>query len=475
MQLREFCFPLDPEADQPLYLQLAEIIQQRILDGNLKPGEALPSSRDLATQCAIARKTAVAALRELCLDGWTESRLGSGTYVCAVLPTEKPRLGRSDLATAENLGFDLPSFSASLSSGAPDSLDLRFEWPDARLLPAEFLSQAYRLALDYRAGALLGPLALQVNQPFCHILSQWLGERWGVWRSERQIMDTRGQEAAMDIAVKGLLPPRARIALLRRPQHALLTRLEHLGFQTWEVPAGSLGPDLHALEQAKCQMFMVPSGNPPGEGSWNREGMMRVLQLAKERRIPVLELEGTRELFDGPRPEAPLAAIDPFGVCMLAGGFDCTLAPGLKLGYLLGPTVPIQALLKLRSKLRLGGDPLLAAVIARMMQEGKLSRILRALRPAYASRRAEARRVLRSSLGKDFQVEDPRFGLCVFLRTPPAFEIPAWIRRCSEKGLKLAHPSAPGLPLEVPVGMLDSEVMAAAGEIMASVAVVVSP
>ena len=70
-----------PNSDVPLYRQLVTQIELAILSGDLRPGERLPSTRDLARRYAIHPNTVSAGYRELQRDGLAEHRHGSGVYV----------------------------------------------------------------------------------------------------------------------------------------------------------------------------------------------------------------------------------------------------------------------------------------------------------------------------------------------------------------------------------------------------------
>lgn len=70
-----------PNSEVPLYRQLVTQVQLAILSGDLRPGDRLPSTRELARRFAIHPNTVSAGYRELERDGWTELRTGSGVYV----------------------------------------------------------------------------------------------------------------------------------------------------------------------------------------------------------------------------------------------------------------------------------------------------------------------------------------------------------------------------------------------------------
>src|SRR5689334_12294674 len=65
----------------PLYLQLKRWIEDAVARGAVKPGDALPSERDLATKVDVSRVTVRKAVQHLVRDGVLVQRHGSGTFV----------------------------------------------------------------------------------------------------------------------------------------------------------------------------------------------------------------------------------------------------------------------------------------------------------------------------------------------------------------------------------------------------------
>ena len=96
----------------PKYLQIAGHIRDQIVRGDLKPGDEVPSERELAATWGVARPTAARALEALRVQGFVESRRGSGTYVrqAKAAPRARERYERArDLGTmyspAESVEF----------------------------------------------------------------------------------------------------------------------------------------------------------------------------------------------------------------------------------------------------------------------------------------------------------------------------------------------------------------------------------
>ena len=80
---------LDPGADQPVFVQIAQAVAADIRRGRLRPGDPLPGSRALAEALGVHRNTVLAAFRELTAEGWIASERARGTFVSHTLPEPK--------------------------------------------------------------------------------------------------------------------------------------------------------------------------------------------------------------------------------------------------------------------------------------------------------------------------------------------------------------------------------------------------
>src|SRR5438445_646394 len=91
MTVRPMVFPIDATSDGPRFLAIARAVSEAIATGRLRPGDALPGSRELARAAGVNRNTVLAALNELRLEGWIETEAAKGTFVSRELPHAKPR------------------------------------------------------------------------------------------------------------------------------------------------------------------------------------------------------------------------------------------------------------------------------------------------------------------------------------------------------------------------------------------------
>ncbi len=114
---------LDPRSPNPLYAQIANRLRVAIAAGELRPGAALSSVRQLAAQLRVNPATVVQAYRDLESEGFVEMRQGAGTFVREVPPEGRARerarqattLVRQMLGEAGRLGVSLAELQAAIT------------------------------------------------------------------------------------------------------------------------------------------------------------------------------------------------------------------------------------------------------------------------------------------------------------------------------------------------------------------------
>src|SRR3954465_8980914 len=125
---------------QKLWRWLYTELRAAILDGRLKPGARMPSTRSLGMQYSVSRGTVVAAFDQLQAEGYTRTEVGSGTYVASGVPDGFLSATRQPAALA------LPTSKAALSKRAQQFLKDVEVTPASRSIGKAF--RAYEPALD---------------------------------------------------------------------------------------------------------------------------------------------------------------------------------------------------------------------------------------------------------------------------------------------------------------------------------------
>lgn len=116
-------FQLDFRSGQPIYLQIVDQIRQKVASGELKPGDQLPTVRQMATDLRVNFNTVARAYRILDEAGLISTQHGRGTYIWDTPPgevDEKLRqealesLTRRFLHTAQHQGYTPDEVQAAL-------------------------------------------------------------------------------------------------------------------------------------------------------------------------------------------------------------------------------------------------------------------------------------------------------------------------------------------------------------------------
>lgn len=113
---------IDPRRHLPIYLQIAEAIRGGVAAGTYRPGEALPSLRELAVTLRVNPNTVQRAYDELSREGIVEARRGLGLFVAERAPGDARPRAVEEVRSALERGIRI-GFAAGL---APESIAADF-------------------------------------------------------------------------------------------------------------------------------------------------------------------------------------------------------------------------------------------------------------------------------------------------------------------------------------------------------------
>jgi GntR family transcriptional regulator / MocR family aminotransferase len=416
----------------PLFLRIGKAITDAIKDGRLAAGDALPSTRVLAGQVGVHRKTVVAAYRELEREGWLAAKAAVGTFVSRDLPlVETPSRGRSAHRRA---GFDLPARAAPLSAKSPRArLLLLGGLPEIKLLPRVELARAYRRALLSVAGReLLDYGSPQGDERLREAVSGMLRHARGIAVAPEALNIVRGTQQGLYLAARALLEPGERVAIEAYSHPAARGALQIAGAVLQPVPVDAAGLDVDALE-ALCNklsikaVYVTPHHQLPTTVTMSAARRLALLALARRRRLLILEDDYDYEFQYEGRPVLPLAHSDRAGVVVYFGSLSKVLAPGLRVGFVAATRDVAERIAAYRAFVDQQGDRVVERAVAELIETGEVDRHTRRLRRVYRERRdALAEAITRYLPALTFT--PPSGGLAIWARTP-GIDADAWAQR----------------------------------------------
>lgn len=322
-------------AQGPRRLALYRSLRGKIEGGQMRPGDKLPTTRDIARRFGISRGSAVAAYEMLVADGFAEARVGAGTYVADAVPRVQPAPVSSPVVEEDAR----PPLPGALGCSTADETTLRI----FRMLMNRHLIKPSARHFHYNDPA--GSLALRVE------VAAYLKAARGVACEPDQVIMTAGTQQGLDLAVRALLKPGDPVWIEDPCYVAAWELFEGAGLSVTAVPVDSDGIDvaagLRTCAKAKA-VYVTPSHQYPLGVTLSMARRLALIDWARQAGAYIIEDDYDSEFrFAGP-PLSALQGIDGEGRVIYVGTFSKTLLPGFRIGYLVVPRTLRERILTIR-------------------------------------------------------------------------------------------------------------------------------
>jgi len=435
-------------SEQPIFIRLARAISDDVRRGRLKPGDALPGSRSLARELGVHRNTVLAAYAELAAEGWITTEAAARTFVSHALPDVEAPSSRRRAAAPATLGFELSVRREDRETREarhelrppPHTLAMSGGIPDVRLLPTAPLARAYRRALKRGGPTLLGYGDARGHARLRAALGEMLSALRGVAADEESLMVTRGSQLALDLVARTLLQPGDVVAVEALGYRPAWTALARAGARVQPVPVDERGIDVDALEALAARerlraIYVTPHHQYPTTAMLDAGRRLRLLELARARRIAVIEDDYDFEFHYEGRPVLPLASVDRHAVVVYIGTLSKILAPSLRLGFVVAPPPFVERLAIERLAIDRQGDQVVECAVAELIEDGELQRHVRRMRRIYQVRRDVLVAQVQKRLGGVVEVAPPPGGMALWGRVDREVDVDAWAARALARGV----------------------------------------
>ncbi|MEE4543843.1 PLP-dependent aminotransferase family protein [Streptomyces sp. V4-01] len=350
---------------------LQTALREAVRSGRLAAGTALPSSRELAADLGVSRGVVTGAYEQLVAEGYLTGRQGAGTWVAQGAPAAA--------------GAATTLFSED-DRGGP--LDLRPGLPDLSLFPRAAWSAAHRRVvarLPHRAFGYPDPRGLPVLRA---ALAELLSRRRGVAADPDLLMVTSGVAQAHTLLGLVLHDRGERAVAIEdpgSPEHRGL--LAATGLTAVPVPVDGEGLDVAALAAARVRAAIVtPSHQFPAGVAYSARRRAELVAWARETDALVVEDDYDGDFRYDRAPVGALQGLEP-GQVAYTGSVSKSLAPGLRLGWLVAPAEILAAAAVRKRTMDLGNPVTEQAVLAEFVAGGHYDRQLRRCQRLYRQRR----------------------------------------------------------------------------------------
>jgi GntR family transcriptional regulator/MocR family aminotransferase len=366
----ELLLSVSRDGSRTLGAQIEDHLRRTIRHGALRPGARVPSTRDLARQLGVSRRVVVDAYAQLGAEGYLSLRQGA-----------RPRV-------AEAAAVASGARAEATSPAAHARFDFRPSVPDVSTFPRAAWLRSLRAALATMTDADLGygdPCGVQVLRS---ALADYLARVRGVVVDPEHVVVTSGYTQGLGVVCHALAAAGAtRIALEdpSNPEDGLVAA--RAGLEPVLIGVDEAGTRIDELEHAAADaVVLTPAHQHPTGVVLTGERRTALLAWLRASDAIAIEDDYDAEYRYDRAAIGALQGLDPDRV-VYAGSASKTLAPALRIGWLVVPPSLLQAVSHEKLLADRGTSRIEQHAFADFLTRGELDRHLRRMRARYRSRR----------------------------------------------------------------------------------------
>jgi DNA-binding transcriptional MocR family regulator len=425
---------LDSRDAVPIVEQVVRAIRNAIQRGELRPGERLPSIRQLVSEQQLSFHTVVGAYERLETAGLIVSQPGRGFFVrtspCIRSLSWQPpvKVGNAGKFSAFWRIFHGADYCMKLGCGW-----LPASWRDTKELARHIrrtANSAHSSLVEY--GDPSGYLPLRQN------LAQHLERKLQLPLDASLILTTLGATQALDLVIRQLIAPGDEV-LVDDPCNSNLVQLLKLrGARISGIARRPDGPDLAALArilaERRVKAFFINSQlhNPTGT-SLSPQSAFQLLQLAHAHDVTLVEDDVYGDFSSEP---SRLVTLDGLSKVIYIGSFSKTLSANLRVGYVVAPTPLVAALADLKLLTSVAVPNFCERFLSAILVDGTYTKHVQLVQRKLQTAQVVAQESFRRWGWELFH--PPKEGLFLWLRHPHLEDTEAFIEKAFQHDILLA-------------------------------------
>lgn len=363
------------------------------------------------------------------------------------MPSSAPELGGLPLAAWARAVRPSVIQRMLAFSGRADLVTFALGLPATDLFPVDGLARAAERVLR------TDPDALQYKPGFRGLKEQVarLMEQRGVRCRPEQVFLTTAAQQALSLLSRVLLEPGGTLLCDELVYMGFQQVIESYGPRVLTVPCDlRTGMDVDAVEGHLAQgerpafIYCITDGHNPVGCSMSPEKRVRLVELARRYRVPIIE-DDAYGMLSFEQPVAPLRSLDDQWV-LYVGSFSKVLAPSFRLGWIVAPEelVPVLGCAKDGADLDMASFN--QRVAAAYLAEGGFADHLARVRAEYRVRRDLMLELLARELPAGSRWSVPRNGALIWAEVPEGVDTGALLETCMEAGVAYVPGAAFAIP-----------------------------
>ncbi len=414
---------LERTKKSPLYKTVADSIATMVDNGTFKPGERVPSIRELSRQFQVSINTvkvAYCSLEDRCV---IEARPQSGYFVCTRLPAipKEPDISQPEISPLD-ISTEALVMRIMRDVLDPEKVQFGAAIPDPALVPAEKLSRILAAETrNHRNDSIAYAMPPGNKRLRTQIARRML--KAGCTLNPDEVIITTGASEAVFLALRALCKPGDTVAIGSPIYFTFVEMLKAQGLRVIEIPS-SPTEGLHletlrlALEHNTVQACLVISNfNNPLGNSLSDGRKAELVQLLADWNVPLIEDDINGDLsFADDRPSVA-KAWDRTGSVLLCSSFSKTLAPGYRVGWI-APGRFYEQVLHNKMVTNMASASPTQLAMGEFLTNGGYEHHLRSIRKTYAAKVVRMAEAVGVNFPPGTRVTRPQGGFTLWCELP---------------------------------------------------------
>jgi GntR family transcriptional regulator/MocR family aminotransferase len=409
-----------PKSEQTLQEWLFGELRSAILDGRLRPGARLPSSRGLALGNRLSRSTVTEAFRRLKLEGYITGLVGSGSYVVENLPDEYFQPIEGQLARRNRVAAKQVGAAATFKKVIPFPSRQRFgcafqpSRPAVDQFPIDIWTRLTSRTMrrltssELVFGDARGDLGLRSE-----ILAHFGPARQVRCDVDRIVM-VSGVQQALDLLCRTLLRAGDPVWLENPGYKRARNLFRAAGATIIPVPVDERGLQVEqAIDTLPVPklIYLTPAHQYPTGAALALDRRFKLLTWAREHGVTIFEDDYDGDFRFSTKPLGSVQGLDTGDCVAYCTSFSKLLFPSLRLGFLVLPDHLVDSILALRNSTDRYLPVVEQKTLAEFMRTGEFGHHLRRMRELYAERWSVFSEVAQNFLSDWLEVQRAECGL----------------------------------------------------------------
>lgn len=427
---------LQKDSKKAIYLQIADHIIDIVKNGMLKSGDALPSSRQLASELNINRNTIIKALDILISEGWLSSEERKGLFVSANLPFNN--VGDKATAKRENASNkQSPKSMISFDSGLPDT----------QIAPIEELARAYRQIFNRKARFnLIADKSELGTIKFRDSVSKMLNQTRSMNTDFSQICITRGSQMALFLIAHTLLDKGDTILVENPGYGPAWEAFRHAGAELIPIDVDEKGLCVEDVEKTVQKkhvkaVYVTPHHQYPTTVIMSLDRRLQLVELSNRYGFTIIEDDYDSDFHFGQRPIAPISSLSGVKNKIYIGTLSKMISASLRVGYLVADVDFIQKIGDLRRIIDLQGDNIMEQAILELIESGVMKKHIRKAAKYYRCKRDFSISLINTYLADRVSCVEPEGGLALWLQLKNKQNLEKLNQELKLRGVTIIKPS----------------------------------